>query len=85
MEHEITANDLKTRGVTAIKSATSDGNEAYITVRGKSRYVVIPVEKYNQFREYELEIALQESRSDIKKGRFYKESVEDHIKRITRG
>ncbi|OHD69173.1 MAG: prevent-host-death protein [Spirochaetes bacterium RBG_16_49_21] len=85
MAHVITANDLKTKGVTILNSETSEGSEVIITVRGKSRYVVLPIEKYNYLRECELEAALVEARKDIKEGKFIKESVEKHIKRITRG
>jgi len=81
--HHITANELKTKGVSAIKEATSDGYEAIITVRGKDMYIIIPIEKYNSFREWELEIAYIESKKDIESGDLIEESVEEHIKRIT--
>ena len=79
----LTANDIKTKGVTAIKTATSGNNEAIITVRGKTEYVVLPVKQYNHLRECELEVALMESRKDLEGGRFIEESITDHIKRIT--
>jgi len=85
MAHTITANDLKTKGISILNEETSSGDEVIITVRGKSKYVIIPIEKYNYLRECELEAALHESRKEIKDGKFYKESVEKHIKRITRG
>jgi prevent-host-death family protein len=84
MQRYITANELKTKGVSILETNTSD-DEIIVTVRGKSRFVVLPMEKYNHFRECELETALLETRNDIKKGKFIKESVEAHIKRITRG
>ena len=40
----ISANELKTRGVAAIETALADEPEATISVRGKVRYVVMPVE-----------------------------------------
>jgi len=85
MAHTITANDLKTKGISILNEETSSGDEVIITVRGKSKYVIITIEKYNYLRECELEAALHESRKEIKDGKFYKESVEKHIKRITRG
>jgi PHD/YefM family antitoxin component YafN of YafNO toxin-antitoxin module len=85
MAQIITANDLKTKGVTIFEEETSSDSEVIITVRGKSKYVVLPIEKYNFLRECELEAALKESRKEIKQGKFVKESVEKHIKRITRG
>ncbi len=85
MAQTITANDLKTKGVTILNDETADGAEVIITVRGKNKFVVLPIEKYNYLRECELEAALLESKRDIKEGKFIKEPVEKHIKRITRG
>jgi len=85
MAQPITANDLKTKGVTILNDETADGAEVIITVRGKNKFVVLPIDKYNYLRECELEAALLESKRDIKEGKFIKESVEKHVKRITRG
>ena len=85
MAQIITANDLKTKGVSILDEETSDGTEVIVTVRGKNKYVVLPIEKYNYLRECELEAALLEAKRDIKEGRFIKESVEKHVKRIARG
>ncbi len=85
MAQTITANELKTKGVTILTDETADGTEVIITVRGKNKFVVLPIEKYNYLRECELEAALLESKRDIKEGKFIKESVEKHIKRITCG
>ena len=85
MTQIITANELKTKGVSILNEETADGSEIIITVRGKNKYVVLPIEKYNYLRECELETALLETKRDIEEGRFIKESVEKHIERITRG
>ncbi|MCK4979770.1 MAG: prevent-host-death protein [Candidatus Delongbacteria bacterium] len=85
MHKYITANDLKTKGVSLIEEETSEYGEAVITVRGKVKYVVLPIEKYNELREYELLAAVDESRKAIENGDYIEESVEDHMKRITRG
>ena len=83
MNNIVTANDLKTRGVSIIDEITSDCEEAVITVRGEHKYIVLTLAEYNHLRECELEAAIIESEKDIKDGRYVKESVEDHIKRIT--
>ncbi len=85
MAQIITANELKMKGVSILDAESSDDSEVIITVRGKSKYVVLPIEKYNYLRECELDAALSEVKKDIKDGKFKKESVEKHIKRITRG
>ncbi|MBP7735501.1 MAG: type II toxin-antitoxin system Phd/YefM family antitoxin [Spirochaetes bacterium] len=85
MAQIITANELKTKGVSILDEESSGDSEVIITVRGKSKYVVMPIEKYNYLRECELDAALYEVKKDLKDGKYKKESVEKHIKRITRG
>lgn len=74
----ISANDLKKKGV----SALADVDEALLTVRGKPRYVVLDLAHYEELREAELEIAIQEVKKDISK-RKYISNITQHIKRIT--
>jgi len=83
MNNIITANELKTKGVSALEEITNKESEAIITVRGKNKFVVLSIEEYNHLREYELEAAINESLNDIKAGRVYDESIDNHIKRIT--
>ena len=80
----ITANELKTKGVSVIENALRGDDEVIITVRGKDKYVVIDMDKYSQLREYELEIALLEAKADKKVGRVKRESVAAHMKRVTK-
>ena len=75
----ISANDLKTKGVSAIEAALEGQPEAVISVRGKDRYVVMELAHYHHLRECELEAALAETRSDLAAGRFVKESPEEHL------
>ncbi len=82
--NSITANELKTKGVSVVESALQDDDEAIITVRGKDKYVIIDMDKYNRLREHELEIALLETRADLAKGRVKRESVAAHMKRVTK-
>lgn len=83
MQNIVTANELKTKGISRIDEITSNGDEAIISVRGKQRYVVLTVEQYNYFRECELEAALVETRRDVERGDIVEESVEAHMQRIT--
>jgi hypothetical protein len=53
-----------------------------ITVRGKVKFVVMKVEKFDKLREYELDKALAEARQDMKEGRFIIETLDEHIKRL---
>lgn len=79
----VTANELKTRGVSAVEERLETEDEVIISVRGQDKYVVMSIDKYSRLREYELDIAVQEARADYKSGRVTTESVDEHMKRVT--
>lgn len=78
----ISANDLKTKGISAIEFALSTATEAIVSVRGKDRFVVMDVAHYHYLRECELDAALTESRADLTAGRAVQESAEAHLARL---
>ncbi len=78
----LTANELKTKGASSLEEALKDDDEATVTVRGKDKYVVMDLERYNYLRECELEAALAESLRDVEEGNTIEESVEEHIDRL---
>lgn len=80
--NQITANDLKTKGIAAIEAAMADQTEAIVSVRGKERFVVMELSHYHYLRECELEAALAETRADLAAGRSVKESPEAHLARL---
>ena len=80
----ITANQLKTKGVSVIQNNLAENQELVITVRGKEKYVVMDMKQYNYLRECELDAALHQAKSDYKSGNYITEDVDAHIKRITK-
>lgn len=80
---EITANELKTKGVSILESVLEEGGSAMITVRGKNKYVVMDFNAYNKLREFELELAVQEARGDMADGNYKTETVAEHMKRLS--
>ena len=83
MNNVVTANELKVRGVSSLKSILSKGLEAVISVRGKNTYVVLSHSEYERLRECELAFAIHQSEQDLKEGRYHEGSIEDHLSRIT--
>ena len=79
----LTANDLKTKGVSAVEACLKEDDEVIISVRGKERYVIVDIEKYAQMREYELAAALQEAKADVDAGRYTIESVAEHMRKVS--
>jgi len=78
----ISANELKTRGVSSIEAALEGEEEAIISVRGKERYVVMDLGTYNHLRVCELEAALYQARREVSEGKGIEESVDEHLARI---
>ncbi|MDP4008628.1 MAG: type II toxin-antitoxin system Phd/YefM family antitoxin [Candidatus Peregrinibacteria bacterium] len=80
----LAANELKVKGVSALEDALSHDDRAFITVRGKTKYVVLTVDEYDNLRECELERLLREAKEDIARGDYTQETVAEHVKRLTK-
>ncbi|HEO65686.1 MAG TPA: type II toxin-antitoxin system Phd/YefM family antitoxin [Spirochaetes bacterium] len=78
----ITANELKTRGVSSIDQALQDGEEALISVWGHDRYVVMDIDAYNRLRVCELDAAIYQCQKEIAAGEGIEESPEEHLARV---
>jgi hypothetical protein len=79
---QLSANDLKTKGISAIEFALSSAPEAMISVRGKDKFVVMDIAHYHYLRECELDAALAQTRADLAAGRSVQESPEAHLARL---
>jgi hypothetical protein len=66
----ITANKLKRNGVAGIERVMQDNNETSILVyvRGKAKYVIFSVDEFNQYREYQLGLAIAEAEACLANG-----------------
>lgn len=78
----ISANDLKTKGISAIEFVLSSATEAIVSVRGKDKFVVMDIAQYHYLRECELDAALAETRADLAAGRTVQESPAAHLVRL---
>ena len=80
--NRLTANELKTKGVSILEKILKEDHEVTITVRGHNKYVVMDMERYSELRIQDLKAAYNETMEDIKNGNYIEESVADHIKRL---
>lgn len=80
MNNSVTAQELKTKGMSALNEKTKKYGEIFITIRGEKSFAVLTIDQYNYLRECELEAALKESEADLANSRFAVKTVEDHIK-----
>lgn len=66
----LTANDLKTKGVSDIDFLLQDAQEVVISVRGKPRFLVMDIAHYDFLRECEIAAAWAQTRSDLAAGHY---------------
>jgi len=78
----LTANDLKTRGITAIEESLAKQPEVVISVRGKERFVVMDLAHYHHLRECELDAALAQTMQDMAAGHYVIETAQQHMVRM---
>jgi PHD/YefM family antitoxin component YafN of YafNO toxin-antitoxin module len=79
---QLSASDLKTRGVSAIEAALVEHSAAIISVRSKDRFVVMNLAQYHYLRECELDAAIAQSRKEIASGDYVIETAAEHIARL---
>ena len=78
----ITANEVKTNGVSIFGDMLQKADELFINVRGKNKYVVLDIDRYNEFRQNELDIAHMKVIKDIQEGRYKVQTASEHIKEL---
>jgi len=66
----VTANELKTKGIQALEKEIKNNGQAIITHRGKSKYVVIDIEEFDNYLAYKLDLDYQKVLKEIEKGDF---------------
>ncbi len=75
----ITANEVKKRGVSIFEDLLKKFDEIIISFRGKKKYVVMDIERYEELRKSELELAYKQVMEDYKKGDYKIVSAKEHI------
>ena len=81
----ITASEVKTKGVSFFGKMLQKADELVINVRGKNKYVVLDMERYNEFRQNELDLAHMKAMQDIKDGRYKVQTAAEHTKELMDG
>jgi len=78
----ITANELKTRGISLVEKLIKQTGEVFVSVRGKKKFVIIPIEEYEKLKEAELESIIGQAEKDYEEGKYVVETAEEHFKRL---
>jgi PHD/YefM family antitoxin component YafN of YafNO toxin-antitoxin module len=78
----MTANELKKRGASALEAALQKEGEVVVTVRGRAKYVALPIARYQELMDAELELAIREAEADYRAGRVTRESAKAHFERL---
>jgi PHD/YefM family antitoxin component YafN of YafNO toxin-antitoxin module len=75
----ISANEVKKRGVSIFDDMLKKFSEIAITFRGKKKYIVMDIKRYEELRQKELELAYKEVMEDYKNGEYRIVSAKEHI------
>jgi len=78
----ITANELKTKGISLVEKLLKRTSEVFVSVRGKKKFVILPIEEYEKLKEAELESVLRQAEKDYQEGKYVVETAEEHFKRL---
>ncbi|GAW95737.1 MULTISPECIES: hypothetical protein [Colwellia] len=70
--NSITANELKRNGVAGIERVmlASHDSSVMVDVRGKTKYVILSADEFNQYREYQLDQAIKEAEQSLANNEF---------------
>ncbi len=77
----VNANEVKKRGVSIFEDLLKKFDEVIISFRGKKRYVVLDIERYEELREKELDLAYHEVMKNYKEGKFHTD-INRHLQEI---
>ena len=78
----ITATDIKTKGISFVEKLIEKYGKVFISISGKRKFVILPIDEYEKLKEVELEMVIKQAEEDYKNGRYIKESAEEHFKRL---
>ncbi len=73
--------DIRNRGVKAIEQEIADHGMATLGYRGKPKYVIVEIDAYEKFKEWELQHAYEEAKKEIESGRYTSISDEEALKK----
>ena len=70
--NSITANELKRNGVAGIERVmlASHDCSVMVDVRGKTKYVILSADEFNQYREYQLDQAVNQAEQSLANKEF---------------
>ncbi len=77
----IQANSVKQRGVSIFDEFLAKWDEIIIAVRGKKKYVVMDIKRYEELRASELDLAYKLVMEDYENGDYHTD-IEKHLQGI---
>jgi PHD/YefM family antitoxin component YafN of YafNO toxin-antitoxin module len=78
----VSANEIKKRGVSILDELLKKFSEIAITFRGKKKFIVMDIKRYEELRMKELELAYKEIMEDYKNGDYRIVSAKEHIESL---
>ena len=80
----IAASEVKRRGVSVFEEILEKFSQTVISVRGEKKYVVMNIERYEELRAKELDLAYKEVMEDVANGDSRILSAQEHLSELAR-
>lgn len=78
----LTATEVRKKGFGFLDKLLEKYEEVVISFKGKKKFVVMDIDRYNELRQNELELAYKEVMEDYKKGNYKVVSAKEHLERL---
>jgi len=78
----ISANEVKTKGVSIFATLLEKFDELVINVRCRDKFVVLDIERYKELRANELDMAHIKTMQEIQEGKYKTQSAAEHIEEL---
>jgi prevent-host-death family protein len=78
----VSANEVKTKGVSLFSNLLEKFDELIINVRGKDKFVVLDIERYKELRANELDVAYMQTMQDIKEKNYKTQTAKERLAEI---
>jgi len=78
----VSANEVKTKGVSLFANLLGKFDELVINVRGKDKFIVLNIERYRELRAKELDMAYIETKEEIENKEYKSQSASEHIQEL---
>ena len=78
----VSATEIRKKGFSFIDKLLEKYEEVVVSFKGKKRFVIMDIDRFNELRKKELDLAYKEVMEDYEKGNYKIVSAKEHIENL---